>query len=242
MKRLQRQRKSLSSAPGKERRHSAILSRRSSAAHPRVNAGRLAHSASRSSIREAVVTHPPQVKRSDAQFQIAVRNFELGARAFQKRHYERAKEIFAKLAATTVVGVAERARVHLRLCEQKLRGPSPPPRSVEDLYAAGVGALNARRLDDAVTFLAKARKAAPRLEHVQYALAAAHALRREADAALQHLKQAILLRPGNRIQARHDEDFRSLAGDVRFGELVWDSNSPHLPGFEKPAQHPQPAT
>jgi tetratricopeptide (TPR) repeat protein len=188
-----------------------------------------------------VVPHPPQLNPSEAQFQIAVKDFELAARAFQKRNYERAKAIFAKLAATAVMGVAERARVHLRLCEQKLRGPSPLPRSVEDLYAAGVGALNARRLDDAVSYLNKAGKAAPRLEHVQYALAAAHALRRESDAALHHLKLAILLRPGNRIQARYDEDFQSLAGDARFDALVGDSNSPHFPGFAKATQNPQPA-
>jgi hypothetical protein len=38
---------------------------------------------------------------------------------------------------------------------------------------------------------------------------------------LQNLKLAIALRPQNRIQARRDEDFRALAADARFRELVF---------------------
>jgi tetratricopeptide (TPR) repeat protein len=151
-----------------------------------------------------------------------VKNFELGARALQKQNYERAKEIFEKLASTGVAGVAERARVLLRLCEQKLSRPAPLPRTAEDLYTLGVQALNSRRLDDAVQFLSKAQRSAPNSEHIRYALAAAYSLRGDAEDALQHLKEAINLRPQNRIQARRDEDFQPLATDTRFKELVFD--------------------
>ena len=163
-------------------------------------------------------------RRSEALFQAAVKNFELGARAFRKQNYEKAKEIFEKLASTGVAGVAERARVHLRLCEQKLSRPIPPPRKAEDLYTLGVGALNSRRLDDAIEYLNKAQKSAPKLEHICYALAAAYSLRGDAEPALQHLREAIILRPQNRIQARRDEDFQAMAIDPRFRELVFDSN------------------
>jgi tetratricopeptide (TPR) repeat protein len=152
-----------------------------------------------------------------------VRNFELGARAFQKQNYQKAKEIFEKLASGGVAGVAERSLIYLRLCEQKLSRPSPPPRKAEDLYTFGVGALNSRRLDDAVEYLNKAQKSAPKLEHISYALAAAYSLRGDAQSALQHLRKAITLRPQNRIQARRDEDFQPLATDARFKELVFAS-------------------
>jgi tetratricopeptide (TPR) repeat protein len=84
--------------------------------------------------------------------------------------------------------------------------------------------LNSRRLDDALEYLNKARKSAPKLDHVCYALAAAYSLRGDAQSALQHLKEAIALRPQNRIQARGDEDFQALATDARFKELVFGSN------------------
>jgi tetratricopeptide (TPR) repeat protein len=164
------------------------------------------------------------LRRSEALFQAAVKSFELGARAFQKQNYERAKEIFEKLASSGIAGVAERARVHLRLCEQKLSRPTPPPRKPEDLYTLGVGALNSRRFDDAIEYLHKAQKSAPQLEHICYALAAAYSLRGDAEAALQHLKEAINLRPENRIQAKRDQDFQGLATDARFKELVFNSH------------------
>jgi len=163
---------------------------------------------------------PTELRQPDAFYLAAVKNFELGARAFHKQNYEKAKEIFEKLASSQVAGVAERARVHLRLCEQKLSRPVPPPKKPEELYALGVGALNSRRLDEAIEYLHKAQKSAPKLEHISYALAAAYSLRGDAEGALQHLKAAITLRPENRIQAKRDEDFQRLAADARFKELV----------------------
>jgi tetratricopeptide (TPR) repeat protein len=92
------------------------------------------------------------------------------------------------------------------------------------LYTLGVGALNSRHLDEAIEYLNKAQKSAPKLEHICYALAAAYSLRGDAESALQRLKEAIALRPENRIQARSDEDFQALATDARFRELVYASN------------------
>jgi tetratricopeptide (TPR) repeat protein len=84
--------------------------------------------------------------------------------------------------------------------------------------------LNSRRLDDAIEYLNKAQRSAPKLEHICYALAAAYSLRGDAESALQRLKEAITLRPENRIQARSDEDFQPLASDARFKELVFATN------------------
>ena len=161
------------------------------------------------------------LRQPDAVFQSAVKNYELGARAVHRQNFEKAKEIFEKLASSGVAGIAERARVHLRLCEHKLSRPVPAPKKPEDLYTMGVGALNSRRLNDAIEYLNKAQKSAPKLEHVRYALAAAYSLRGDAEPALQKLKEAIALRPQNRIQAKRDEDFQALAADARFRELVF---------------------
>jgi tetratricopeptide (TPR) repeat protein len=206
--------------------------RRPRPAHPRNHSGRSrsgdgAHArvgtlspAGANAARQATSPATAALWQPDAVFHTAVKNFELGARAFHKQNYGKAKEIFERLASSRVAGVAERARVHLHLCEQKLSRPVPPPKKPEELYALGVGALNLRRLDDAIQFLNKAQKSAPKLEYISYALAAAYSLRGDAEDALQHLKEAISLRPQNRIQARRDEDFQRLAADARFRELV----------------------
>ncbi len=159
-------------------------------------------------------------QRSDPRYQSAIKNFEIAARAFQRQNYEKAKEVFEKLASGEVSEVAERARVHLLLCEQRLGRRTQGPKTSEDFYALGVGELNARQLDAAVEHLTKAQRLDGKQDHIRYALAAAHALRGNPEVALEHLRVAIELRPENRIHARHDDDFQGLAQDPRFRSLV----------------------
>jgi tetratricopeptide (TPR) repeat protein len=156
----------------------------------------------------------------DASYQTAVRNFEAATRHFQKRNYERAKELFAKLAETAPLGVADRAKVHLRLCNQRLAPRPVRLKTAEDYYVAGVSALNDRRLDQAVECLARSTKLDPKREESHYALAVAYALQGKTDPALEQLKVSIRLRPQNLFQARTDEDLRRLALDPRFSHLL----------------------
>jgi tetratricopeptide (TPR) repeat protein len=161
-----------------------------------------------------------QKRRTESQYQAAVKNFETAVRYLHKQNYDKAKEILEKVAEARVPEIAERARVHLRLCEQKLQATAPAPKDAEYSYNLGVAALNARNLELAIEHLGRADKIKPNQEHIRYALAAAHARQGNADTALEHLKASITLRPGNRSQARHDEDFASLVGDQRFKRLL----------------------
>src|SRR5207253_2460329 len=81
------------------------------------------------------------------------------------------------------------------------------PRTAEEHYQRGVAMMNIGRWDDARESLDKARKAAPKADHIHYALAALDCLTGEADSALANLKVAIQLRAENRYHARNDEDF-----------------------------------
>lgn len=161
-----------------------------------------------------------QKRDIDAQYAAAVKNYEAALRNMQKQNYDKAKEILEKLVTAGPSEIADRARVHLRLCEQKLHSGNKTLRTAEDYYVAGVSELNARKLERAVELLTKADKLEPRREETHYALAAAYALLGDADTALENLKASIALRPQNRFQARHDEDFRSLASDPRFTGMV----------------------
>ncbi len=152
----------------------------------------------------------------------AVRDFENAVSHFQKQNFKRAKEIFEKLVNSPAREVAARARVHLKLCAQKLEAASRDAgaKTAEDYYTLGVVELNARNFDLAIQHLSKADKLAPDQEHIHYALAAAHAIQGNADVALEHLRTAIVLRPDHRFQARRDSDFQSLATDPRFKRLL----------------------
>jgi tetratricopeptide (TPR) repeat protein len=152
--------------------------------------------------------------------QAALRDFEAGVRYFQKKNYQKAAETFEKLVRYPAHEVADRARLHLRLCRQRMGREAPAPRTAEEHYLLGIAALNSRQLSVAVEYLSKADKLQPDREHVQYALGAACALQGETERALKHLQAAIRLRPGNRTLARSDADFQALFGEPRFRQLL----------------------
>ena len=159
-------------------------------------------------------------RQSDVPYQNVVREFEAGVRAFHQQDYNKAAEVFEKLAVSNARDVAERAQVHLRLCRQRTRRPPPGPRSADEYYALGVACLNARRLGQALEHLSKADKLKPNQDHVRYALAVSYALEGKVDVAFAHLEAAFTLRPENRFHARRDEDFQGIAGDPRFRRLI----------------------
>lgn len=162
----------------------------------------------------------PEKPRGDVQYQTAIKNFEIGVRAFHKQNYEKAAEIFEKLVENDARDVAERAHVHLRLCRRRTGRPAPLPKSADDYYTLGVGCLNAREFGLAVEHLTKADKMKPHQDHIHYALAVSYSLMGNPDAAIAHLEAAFTLRPENRIHARRDEDFQGLASDPRFRHLL----------------------
>ncbi len=61
----------------------------------------------------------------------------------------------------------------------------------------------------------------PSLDFVWYGLAVLDCLTGRAQESLQHLAEAIRLNPHNRLQARNDSDFRNMADDPRFTELIY---------------------
>ena len=74
--------------------------------------------------RKGSVPPIPQRPHVDVPYQTAVRNFEMGVRAFQKQKYHKAAEVFEKLVDIDARDVAERAQVHLRLCRQRTGRPA----------------------------------------------------------------------------------------------------------------------
>lgn len=159
----------------------------------------------------------------------SVRNFESGLRYLQRQNYERARDVFEKLITTARSDVAHRSRMLLKVCVDRLRTKSPSPRTAGDFHVLGVAELNARDLDNAVEHLSKAERLQPKNEEIRYALAAAHSLKGNIEAAIEHLRASIALRPENRLQARRDPDFHPLFGDFRFRVLIAEPSEANSP-------------
>ena len=158
----------------------------------------------------------------DPQTAQAMKLYAEAMKQFNRQSYRRAKEVFEKVLTGPSRELADRARVHLAICDQRMQRTAPVHlRSADDHYHFAVSQINAANYEDARAHLEKARKLAPKADHVYYALASVYALTGETDEALSLLAQAIKLRPENRYHARHDADFRLLQDEPRFHELIY---------------------
>jgi tetratricopeptide (TPR) repeat protein len=171
---------------------------------------------------------PPRVPQRggvelvDPLVQAQLKTYEEAMSLFHQQKFQRAKAELEKVMAGPSKELADRARTHLRITEQRMK-PSHDqnPKSPEEHYQRGVAMMNLGRWDEARESLERSRKLAPKADHVHYALAALDCLTGEADSAMANLKIAIELRPANRYHARNDEDFAFLQEDPRFTELLY---------------------
>jgi tetratricopeptide (TPR) repeat protein len=168
---------------------------------------------------------PPQrggVEMIDPRVQAQMKVYEEAMALFHQQKFQRAKQELEKVLEGPSKELADRARMHIRITEQRMKPLSEQnPKSPEEHYQRGVAMMNLGRWDEARESLDKARKLAPKADYIHYALAALDCLTGEADSAMANLKVAIELRPSNRYHARNDEDFAFLQEDPRFTELLY---------------------
>lgn len=154
--------------------------------------------------------------------QAQLKAYEEALKYFQQQKFHKAKQAFERVLEGPTKELADRGKMHIRICEQRIsRPPMPSLKSAEDHYTQGVALMNLGRWDEAREHFDRARKAAPKADHIVYAMAALDCLTGEADSAMENLKIAIQLRPENRYHARNDEDFSFLQEDPRFTELLY---------------------
>jgi len=158
----------------------------------------------------------------DPRIQQQLKLYEEGMRYFSQQKFHKARQSFEKVIEGYGKELADRARVHLAVCDQRIsRMPQPSLRSADDHYHGGIAMMNLGRWDEAREHLDKAKKLASKADYIFYALAALDCLTGEADSALQNLRTAIELKPENRYHARNDEDFKFLNEDPRFTDLIY---------------------
>ena len=175
--------------------------------------------------KKALPAPPPQrggVELVDPRVQAQLKLYDEALALFHQQKFAKAKQELEKVVEGPSKELADRARMHLKIAEQRMK-PSHEqnPKTAEEHYQRGVGMMNIGRWDDARESLEKARKASPKADHIHYALAALDCLTGEADSAMANLKVAIQLKAENRFHARNDEDFAFLQEDPRFTELLY---------------------
>ena len=148
-------------------------------------------------------------------------SFEAAMKLFHARDLKRAREVFLQAAEGPERDVANRARLHMAMCDRRLEHAAPNLRSAEEYYTYGVAEINARNVAEARAHLEQALRLAPGADHIYYALALAQALGGDLASAHENLKRAIELDSRNRIMARQDADFAPLANQPPFDVLLY---------------------
>jgi tetratricopeptide (TPR) repeat protein len=148
-------------------------------------------------------------------------SFEAAMKLFHARKLAESRELFQIAESGPERDVAQRARLHIAMCDRRLQQATVNLRSAEDYYNYGVALINSRNIAEARTHLEKALQMAPGTDHFHYALALAQALSGDLANAHDNLKHAIDLEPRNRIMARQDADFAPLAHQPPFDLLLY---------------------
>jgi len=168
---------------------------------------------------------PPPIKRKPTAEEIAhqhsLERFENALELFNHNQLGRARGIFARLTEDPARELAERARVYLSICEQRLSHTPLQLKTAEDHYNYAVGLANQGEAEESEQHFLKALKLSPNADYIYYALATIYALRNDVDGALENLLKAIELNEKNRYQAQNDADFAVLLEDPRFTELLY---------------------
>lgn len=168
------------------------------------------------------VTFPPRKPTpEEVAYREALTQFEKAVNFFSQSEFSKARAILERLTAAPARDLAERARVYLKICQQRLAHSSVQLKTAEDLYNYAVRMANQGDLPTAEQSLNRALKLAPKSDYIYYALATTQALMGNPEVALGHLAKAIELNERNRYLAQNDPDFSSLSEDPRFTEMIY---------------------
>lgn len=165
----------------------------------------------------------------DPVFAQAVQNYELGLRAIQERKFDKAKGLLQKVASGSSKELADRAMIHINICNTHLERSVVQFKTVEEHFDYAVSLMNVGDYVSAREHLDKLSKQSPKTDYVAYGLAALDCLTGHLEDSLRNLDAAIRSNPSLRFQARNDSDFQNLIEDPRFTELLYPDPGADLP-------------
>ena len=148
-------------------------------------------------------------------------HFETAMKLFHARKFKEAREEFRLASEGPERDVSHRAQLHGNMCARRLEQPVVDLHTSEEHYNYGVALLNARKVEEARSYLERALEMAPDSDHIHYALAVSHALAGNSSTAFEQLKRAIELEPKNRLMARQDGDLSAMAAQPSFQALLY---------------------
>src|SRR5262249_42301603 len=119
---------------------------------------------------------PPPVQRGgvelvDPRVQAQMKTYDEALVLFHQQKYGKAKQELERVLEGPSKELADRARMHIKIAEQRMKPATEQnPKTAEEHYQRGVAMMNLGRWDEARESLDKARKLAPKADHIVYAV------------------------------------------------------------------------
>ncbi len=146
--------------------------------------------------------------------------FEKAVSVFRSGDFAAARDLFEKASAGPNREMAHSARLHVRMCQQRLERQKPVLTTAEDHYAYAVALMNHQDHAGAAPSLEEALRLGGERDHFHYALALCRGALGDLEGAAWHLRRAIEIQPRNRSIARNDPDFVRLVNQPQISELL----------------------
>jgi tetratricopeptide (TPR) repeat protein len=148
-------------------------------------------------------------------------HYQAAVQLLQQGKFEKALAAFEKLLAAAPAELKERCKMYISTCQRQLEKHNLTFPTPEEHYDYAVSQLNTGYYEEAREQFNNILAAHPKADYAYYGLALLDAMTGRTQDCLRNLAQAIELNSKNRLQARVDNDFQSMADDPRFTELLY---------------------
>jgi tetratricopeptide (TPR) repeat protein len=157
----------------------------------------------------------------DANRKATLALYESALKLMQSGKYDKAHSAFTQMLNSAPQDLADRIRMYIAACMAQIEKGSTKFETQEERYDYAISLLNQGNYEDArqhfQEILAKNQSA----DYAFYGLALLASMTGDTQDCIDKLREAIRLNDQNRLQARSDSDFESVAGDPRFTELLY---------------------
>jgi tetratricopeptide (TPR) repeat protein len=147
--------------------------------------------------------------------------YEGAIKLLQSGKYEKAHDAFVSMLDHAPHDLGDRIRMYIAACVGQIHKGTTSFQSHEERYDYAISLLNHGHYEDAREHFHAILLEESSADYAFYGLALLASMTGDSDGCIEHLSEAIRLRAQNRLQARLDSDFESVADDPRFTELLY---------------------
>jgi tetratricopeptide (TPR) repeat protein len=151
----------------------------------------------------------------------AFQHYQAAVQLLQQGKFDKALAAFEKLLPIAPVEIKERCQMYIATCQRQMEQSRLTFLTPEEHYDYAVSQLNTGYYEEAREQFLNILASYPQADYALYGLALLDAITGHTQDCLTNLGRAIELNPKNRLQARADNDFQTMADDPRFTELLY---------------------